>query len=525
MSGGPSSTRQKAQARRRSAAKATRGASEASDGRLRDLFEGLADAYVRVGMDGRIEETNAAYRRMLGYDQVELAAMTYQDLTPERWHAMELRIVEEQIRRLHYSEVYEKEYRRKDGALFPVELRTYLILEGDRAVGMWALVRDITERKRTEEALLRSEERFRTLASHAPVGIFEGDASGQILYANRAAEAMSGMPLEQAAGHGWLDALHPDDRDYVVREWSKAVASGSPCELEYRFRHPGGKVRQVCSDAIPFRDSDGRVTGYIGAMLDVTDQRALESQVQSSLRLTALGTLVAGIAHEVNNPLGAMLLSLELAVGEIKKLRKALTANAPLDGERVGQSLGMLEESLARSQEEGEQVARIVKDLNVVGRPDAPHSRVRLGDVVDKAVHWLAPSLREQVVVRIEKAEVQDVIASEGQLVQVLVNLVTNAVKSIPGARRGCVVIRVGPGGPGMARIEVVDDGEGMNPEVVARMFEPFFTTRPLGEGMGLGLCVCHAIVTVHGGTISGTSEVGKGSTFTVELPLASTRA
>jgi PAS domain S-box-containing protein len=521
---GPTKVRKQAARRGRSRSAGPR-APRSSDAQLRTLFDGLADAYVRVSMDGLIEESNAAFRRMLGYGAAELRKRTYRDLTPERWHAAEARIVEEQIKRRHYSEVYEKEYRRKDGTVFPVELRTYLIVEGQRPVGMWAIVRDITERKRGEEALRRSELRFRTLAEGVPVGIYEVDSSGRMIFANRAAESMAGIGPGAGASAPWRAALHPEDRDRVVREWYAAVSSGAPCELEYRFRHENGDVRLVRSRATPLHDAEGRGTGFLGAMLDLTEQRAMEAQVQSSHRLAALGTLVAGIAHEVNNPLGAMLLSLGLVRGELRGLRALLASGGPIDAARVGLSFEMLEEALARAGDEGERVSRIVKDLNVVGRPDSPQTRVRLGAVVDKAMYWLAPSLGEHVAVRVEQSGTQEVLASEGQLVQVLVNLVTNAVRSIPEGRRGQVVVRAGPGAAGMARIEVQDDGEGMTPEVMARMFDPFFSTRSVGQGMGLGLSVCHAIVTMQGGTIRATSEVGRGSTFVVDLPLAPARA
>jgi signal transduction histidine kinase len=116
---------------------------------------------------------------------------------------------------------------------------------------------------------------------------------------------------------------------------------------------------------------------------------------------------------------------------------------------------------------------------------------------------------------------VPPVLASSGQLQQVVINLVTNAAKSIPAGRKGVVTLRVGPAGPGRARLEVEDDGEGISPEVMQRMFDPFFTTSEIGKGMGLGLPVCHAIVTAHGGTIGATSTPGVGSTFRVELPVA----
>ncbi len=114
-----------------------------------------------------------------------------------------------------------------------------------------------------------------------------------------------------------------------------------------------------------------------------------------------------------------------------------------------------------------------------------------------------------------------DVMGSFGQIGQVLVNLITNAAKATPRGRRGDVVIRIGPGASGMARIEVIDSGVGMAPDVIERVFDPFFTTRAVGEGTGLGLPISHAIVTAHGGTLTVESEVGKGSTFRVELPAA----
>jgi two-component system NtrC family sensor kinase len=121
----------------------------------------------------------------------------------------------------------------------------------------------------------------------------------------------------------------------------------------------------------------------------------------------------------------------------------------------------------------------------------------------------------------VEKGDTADVMATEGHLEQVVENLLSNAAKSIPAGRRGDIVVRIGPGSPGMVRLEVSDDGGGIAPEAISRIFDPFFTTREVGKGMGLGLPISHAIVAAHGGTLTAQSEPGKGSTFRVELPAA----
>jgi signal transduction histidine kinase len=168
-----------------------------------------------------------------------------------------------------------------------------------------------------------------------------------------------------------------------------------------------------------------------------------------------------------------------------------------------------------------QRIARIVKGLATFGRVDQRKARIRQVDAVDEAVRWAHGSVSSHATIQVENRDVPGVVASVGQMSQVIVNLVTNAAKSKSDGRKGQVTVRVGPGGTGMVRLEVDDNGAGMTREVMDRMFDPFFTTREVGQGVGLGLAVSHAIVTAHGGTIRATSEVGKGSRFVVELPAA----
>ena len=257
--------------------------------------------------------------------------------------------------------------------------------------------------------------------------------------------------------------------------------------------------------------------------VDVTEARALQAQVALASRLAAMGTLVAGVAHEVNNPLAAEMADQGLALEIVRELRERLRGSEAIDRLAEARILGDAVEALEEAQEGALRIARVVKNLSTFGRPDPRRVRVRLGEVVAEALRWVPASVARNAVVQVEDGGAPEVVASIGQLEQVVVNLVTNAAKAIPPGRRGLVVVRTGAGEPGMSRLEVIDDGKGIPPALLERIFEPFFTTRPAGEerGMGLGLAICHAIVTAHGGTLSVTSTPGKGSTFRMELPAA----
>jgi len=225
------------------------------------------------------------------------------------------------------------------------------------------------------------------------------------------------------------------------------------------------------------------------------------------------------VAHEINNPLAGEMACQAMAIHEVQKLAALLRGGDPLDREALARGADELLEVLGHAQEGAKGISRIVKDLSTFGVPDSAPSPVQLSSVVESAMRWLSGSVGQGVTIHVESAAVPEVLASAGQLQQVVVNLVTNAALAIPEGRPGEIKVRIGPGKRGMARLEVVDNGKGIAPDVMERIFDPFFTTRAPGKGTGLGLAICHAIVTVHGGTLTATSVPGSGSTFRVELP------
>ena len=382
------------------------------------------------------------------------------------------------------------------------------------------------ELRRAQVELEKSRDRYVNLYEFAPVGYVTVSTIGIITEVNLSGEPLFGVDRKVLRGSQFAAHVDPDDGDRWHLAFQKALTEKEKQSVAVRIRRADGatvhswtEIMPVSEEAEPFL----RVT-----LADITEHkrmeeelRALHAQLAVSSRLAALGTLVAGVAHEINNPLAAALSDLELAMNAVQEVRGRLHGSGPLDREAEVHRLDAVVEELQEAEHAGRRIGHIVKDLKTFGRPYRTGVRSRLVDIVNLGMRWLPVSVTREANVSVENGGAPDVVVSPGQIEQVVANLLTNAAQARREGTKGDIVIRLGTGPSRTACLEVIDQGTGIAPAILQRVFDPFFTTRDAGRGTGLGLAICHAIVTAHGGSISLQSEVGKGSTFRVELPAA----
>jgi len=485
------------------------------------VLELLQQAVIVTDLAGVVSFVNPFAERLYGWNATEAVGRNVMEITvPEVARDQGLEI----MNALRAGRSWSGEFpvQRRDGTRFLAQVTdTPVCDEQGRLCAIIGVSTDVTERKRAEEALFASQARFRALADASPVGIFEMDAEGRNVYLNRVGQAILGVSQDAALGTRWPESIHPEDRERVVREWHAAVAAARVFSSEYRLRRPNGGSTLAQGYATALRDRAGRITGYIGVIVDVTETRALQAQLAVASRLAAVGTLVAGAAREIDNPLSGSLSDQGFALGVARAARTRLQGTEPLDRATEVRVIDQLIGALEGAQDGGKRIGRIVQGLSMLAGTAPGRIRVRLFDIVNQALHWLPSAVAQGSSVEIENVGAQEIRASAGQIEQVVVNLVSNAARASPAGAKGTIVVRIGPGRPGTVRLEVVDRGVGIDRANLERIFEPFFTTRHMGDGVGLGLAVSHAIVTSHGGTLTVESLVGKGSTFRVELPSA----
>jgi len=409
---------------------------------------------------------------------------------------------------------YELKVQRKDGTQTLVELTTGMATVDGRAA-VFAFLVDTSVRRGAEEEKLRYEAHFRQLMEVAPepIGIIR---DGRFVWVNRAyAQALAYDAPEQLVGVAISTLVEPEDvPTQRSREAALILKRVQQAPHVYRVRKRDGS-RVLLEVTSVFIDYEGQPAALTMAR-DVTLRRQLERQLVEADRLAALGTLAAGIAHEINNPLAYVMLNLEWIARKLPDLKR--------DPSSMEGLMAMLDEA----RQGAERVSTIVRELRSFSRADGDSRHpVDLARVVQSAIRMVGNEIRYRARVVTSFETVRPVWGNEARLEQVVVNLLLNAAQAMPEARSEENEIRVElrPDGDRQAVLEVHDNGAGIAPEVLPRIFDPFFTTKPVGLGTGLGLSICHGIVTTLGGQIAAYSEPDRGTTFRVVLPTSETIA
>ncbi len=252
-----------------------------SEEKYRSLYESSRDGIVSADMQGQILDVNQAYLDMLGYSKDELRKLAYQQLTPLKWHESDADIIKNQVLARGYSNVFEKEFIRKDGTVFPISIRVWLMKnEQEQPVGTWGIVRDITGQKRVEAELRKGEERYRAFIVATAQVVWTTNAGGEVVVDLPLWRELTGQSEEAIKGWGWIEAVHPDDRERAAQAWIKAVEAKSPFENEYRVRKYDGSYPLFFARGIPVLEADGSIREWVGTCTDITEHKRVESELK-----------------------------------------------------------------------------------------------------------------------------------------------------------------------------------------------------------------------------------------------------
>ena len=516
---------------------------------MQQLLDAIPTPIFYKDLQGIYLGCNAAYAKFMGFAKEQIVGKTVYEVFPQDladiYHEADMALFQQPG-----VQIYETSFLHADGSRHNVVINkaTYVDTHG-RVAGLVGVLLDITERRRAEELLRRSEERFRSLIENSSDMILEVDKDANISYVSPSGERVLGYKPESMIGKKGLEFVHPDDAQKTIEASNFIIRNpGVIRTMEYRLRHFDGSWRILQSIGRANRE-DGRNAGIVVNSRDITEQKSLENQLAQAQKLEAIGSLAAGIAHEINTPTQYVGDNTRFFNDAFKDLIRLLGKYEQLlSGLKAGEGVDEIVQEVETTVREidfaylAEEVPRAIQQtLEGV-------ERVR--NIVQAMKEFSHPGTKEKTFINLNKA-IQDTITVArnewkyvaemvtdlepslplvsclpGEFNQVILNMITNAAHAIAD------VVGDGSGGKGTitvstrqdgswAEIRVGDTGTGIPENIRSRIFDPFFTTKMVGKGTGQGLTISHAvIVDKHGGTVHFETEVGQGTTFIIRLPI-----
>jgi PAS domain S-box-containing protein len=476
-----------------------------SEEKYRTLFEATADGIVIADVETQqFQYANPALCRMLGYTEEELRTMDVAAIHPK-----------EDLQ--HIVAEFEAQARgdktlapdipclRKDGTIVYSDINTVSITVDGRKCNA-GFFRDITERKQAEETLRRSEERYRTILEDIEDSYFEVDLAGNLTFVNDATCHNLGYSREELIGINFRSFTNEENVKSVYQVYNEVFLTGKPNKgFSWKFVRKNGSEGFADASVSALRDREGKIIGFRGIGRDMTERKKEEQQMLTSGKLASVGEITASVAHEINNPLASVLGYAQLLTSR---------HDIPQD---IKQDLDII-------YQEGQRAVKIVQSLLRFARLHKPErSLTDINELVERTLELQIYKLRTSNITLTTKlaADLPWAMVDYNQIQQVILNIVVNATQAMAEARyKGKITVTTGMN-KDYVRISIADNGPGIAEENINKVFDPFFTTKPVGSGSGLGLSVCHGIITEHGGNICVERTNGKGATFIIDLPAA----
>jgi PAS domain S-box-containing protein len=486
-----------------------------SEAKQKEMIANISDVIAILGSDGTVKYKSPNIQKWFGWHPEDLVGTDGWETV----HPDDLERVQKDFLTLLNKDnstiTVEYRYKCKDGSYKLIEL-TAVNLTNDSVInGVLVNYHDVTERKRTEKALRESEERLQAIIDNAPTVIYLKDPQGKFILINSRFEKLFHITREEIIGKTDYD-IFPEKAANAMRENDQKILDADEAvEFEELVPHDDGQHTYI-SIKFPIRDASGVPYGVCGISTDITDRRKLEAQLQQAQKMESIGTLAGGIAHDFNNILSPIMIHSEMVMMD-------LPSGSPL------------QQNMKQVYMAGERARDLVKQILTFARKqEKARIPLKISQILKEAVNLLRSTLPATIDIKYENSSERDTVFSDPtQLNQIIMNLGTNAAQAMEEKGGTLEVILTNENidsgsadafpdlAPGRyAKLIVKDTGTGIEPHRMDKIFEPYYTTKEVGKGTGMGLALVHGIVKSHGGLVTVQSETDKGTSFHVYLPL-----